>query len=70
MSDPTPPAVTYAQESAAADAMLDELLANIRRDAGTGEISAIEAADERIQVMEEHLATIRELRLKYFGSGE
>ena len=44
---------------------LDERLAAIRRDHDAGEISTIEAADERVQVLEEHLARLRALRREY-----
>ena len=63
-------AASYAAEAAAADALLDELIGNVRRDLDAGEISPAEAAAERIKVMEEHLITIRELRARYFGNGE
>jgi hypothetical protein len=69
MSDgPTTP--TYAQEAAAADELLDELLGNVRRDFDAGEISAAEAASERVDIMERHLATIKMLRAKHFGGSE
>jgi hypothetical protein len=69
MSDPTTPA-TYTQEAAAADKLLDELLGNIRRDFDAGEITALEAAGDRINALEEHLATIKQLRTKYFGGSQ
>jgi hypothetical protein len=68
MSDIIPES-TYISEALAADALLDELLGNIRRDVDNNEISLAEAAAERVKVMEEHLATIRELRIRHFGDG-
>ena len=66
MSDPTTPA-TYAQEAAAADELLDQTLRNIRADYDNNEITAIEAATDRISAMEQHLTTIKLLMEKYFG---
>ncbi len=46
-------------------ARLTEQLANIRKDQDAGDITVREAADERIQVMEEHLERLRLLREEY-----
>jgi hypothetical protein len=50
---------------AEASARLDTQLANIRRDHDAGDITVIEAADERIIVMTEHLNRLRLLREEY-----
>ena len=44
---------------------LDERLSFIRGDYDRGEITVREAADERIQVMTEHLTRLRLLREEY-----
>ena len=46
---------------------LDAQLASVRRDYDAGEITVIEAADERITVMTEHLNRLRLLRQEYLG---
>jgi hypothetical protein len=66
----TPPratASTYMSEASAADAELDEQLAIFRRELDAGEITAAEAATERVRALEAHLAAIRALREKHFG---
>jgi hypothetical protein len=47
--------------------VLDERLEAIRRDFENGEISVTEAADERVQVLEEHLASLQSLRREYLS---
>jgi hypothetical protein len=66
-SSRTEPGSTYLDEALAADAELDEQLAIFRRELEAGEITAAEAAAERVRAMEIHLAAIRALRQKYFG---
>lgn len=66
-SSTTQPGSTYMDEALAADAALDEELGIFRRKLDAGEITAAEAAAERVRAMEEHLRTIRSLREKYFG---
>lgn len=61
---------TYAAEAGLADEVLDVAQASIRRRAEAGEITWAEAADERVRVMEDHLAVIRRLRVKHFGGEE
>jgi hypothetical protein len=68
MSESTTPR-TYAQRAAELDLELDERISFIRDDLDRGEITAVEAATERIQVMEEHLEKVRQLRIEYFGNG-
>jgi hypothetical protein len=60
----------YITEAMAADAALDEQLAIFRREEADGEITAVEAAYERVRALETHLATIRALRAKYFGGND
>jgi hypothetical protein len=68
-SSTTQPASTYMDEALAADAALDDQLAIFRRELDAGEITAAEAAAERVRAMEAHLGAIRALREKYFGNG-
>jgi hypothetical protein len=68
-SSTTQPGSTYMDEALAADATLDEQLAIFRRELDAGEMTAAEAAAERVRAMEAHLAAIRALRKKYFGNG-
>ena len=65
MSDPTTSA-PYAQEAAAADRLLDDKLAILRRELDAGDITPGEAAADRVAILEAHLASIRELRRRYF----
>jgi hypothetical protein len=58
----------YWQAATAAADWLDERLAAIRRHYDNGEISVTEAAEERVQVLEEHIARLRALRREYLTS--
>jgi hypothetical protein len=55
----------YDELAAEASARLDEELARIRRDLELNKITVREAADQRVVVLEQHLATIRRLRAEY-----
>ena len=59
---PDRPADLYSKLVGQSCARLTEQLANIRKDQDAGDITVREAADERIQVMEEHLERLRRLR--------
>ncbi|MGO8957575.1 MAG: hypothetical protein ACLQFR_09435 [Streptosporangiaceae bacterium] len=58
-------ALAYAQHVSDAADRLDEQLASIRRDQDAGDITVREAADERVQVLGEHLDRLRLLRAEY-----
>ena len=66
-SSRTESASDYISEAIAADKALDAKLAIFRRELDAGEITAVDAAYERVRALENHLATIRALRQKYFG---
>jgi len=66
-SFPTKDGGGYISEALAVDKALDEQLAIFRRELDNGEIDAIDGANERVKALEAHLATIRALRVKYFG---
>jgi|HubBroStandDraft_5_1064220.scaffolds.fasta_scaffold1143007_1 hypothetical protein len=53
----------------AEDGRFDDEIAGIRRRQDAGELTSREAANERIQIMEAHLAAVRELRQAYLGGG-
>jgi hypothetical protein len=61
-----PPPPTYAERAALLDAALDRRLQAIRDDYDQGDIDEVDAANERVAVLEEHLASIRALRREYF----
>jgi hypothetical protein len=54
----------------AEDRRLAERLAAIRSREDTAAITTRQAADERIAVMEQHLAAVRELRERHLEGGE
>ncbi len=64
------PESAYADEAAKLDKLLDAGLAEIRRQSDAGLIGPSEAAYMRVGVMEQHLAEIRVLRIRHFGSTE
>ncbi len=55
----------YNQLAAEAAATLDDQLARIRRDQDEGTITIREGADERVQVLQEHLDRLRLLREEF-----
>ncbi len=57
--------VKYNELAAEAAARLDDQLARIRHDQDDGTITLRGAADERVQVMQEHLDTLRLLGEEY-----
>jgi len=60
----------YYIEAEAEDKRLTDRLAAIRSREDAGTITVREAADERIAVMEQHLAAVRELRERHLEGGE
>jgi hypothetical protein len=62
------PGASYADEASALDKKLDLRLDSIRRRTASGALSDLGAANERVEVLEDHLAAIRELRIRWFGS--
>jgi hypothetical protein len=60
---------SYRAAVEAEDGRFDDQIAGIRRRQDAGELTAREAADERIHVMEAHLAAVQELRQAYLGGG-
>ena len=68
MSESTPSG-RYADEAAALDKLLDQQLGEIRRKSEASEIGPAEAAHARVSVLEMHLAKIKALRERYFGTG-
>jgi uncharacterized protein (DUF885 family) len=59
----------YNERATECAAWLDRELEAIRRNYDAGLITIRQAADERIRRMEQHLATIRNLRDEYLGPG-
>ena len=57
----------YWAQVEAEDSRLDAILASIRRRQDEGTITTREAADERVVVLETHLASVRQLRQRYLG---
>ena len=60
----------YYIEAEAEDRWLAECLAAIRSREDAGTIATRQAADERIAVMEQHLAAVRELRERHLEGGQ
>jgi hypothetical protein len=60
----------YYIEAEAEDRRLAERLAAIRSREDAGTIATRQAADERIAVMEQHLAAVRELREQHLEGGQ
>jgi hypothetical protein len=60
----------YYIKAEAEDRRLAERLAAIRSREDAGTIATRQAADERIKVMEEHLAAVRELRERHLEGGQ
>jgi hypothetical protein len=60
----------YYIEAEAEDRLLAERLAAIRSREDAGTIATRRAADERIAVMEQHLAAVRELRRRHLECGQ
>jgi uncharacterized protein (DUF885 family) len=58
----------YNERATECAAWLDRELEAIRRDYDAGLITIRQAADERIRRMEQHLATIRNLRDEYLSA--
>ena len=67
MSDMIPEPERYFHLVEEAGRLLDNQLARIWNDSADGKITIREAADERIQVMTEHLARLRELRDEFLS---
>jgi hypothetical protein len=60
----------YYIEAEAEDRRLAERLAAIRSREDAAAITTRQAADERIAVMEQHLAAVRELRTRHLEGGQ
>jgi hypothetical protein len=58
---------SYARLVQIEDQQFDELIAGVRRRQDAGELTAREAADERIRIMTGHLQAIQELRRQLLG---
>jgi hypothetical protein len=69
-ASPPDRASTYAELLAAEAGKLDATLAAIRADTEAGNLTSAEAADNRVQVLEAHLASIRLLRELYLGGDD
>jgi len=59
----------YYREVQTADQDLEDALSHIRARQDDGEISAREAADERVRLLENHLQAVHALRVKHLGPG-
>lgn len=57
----------YQRLASEAATKLDDQLTRIRADLGRGAISVRESADERVQVLQEHLDRLRLLREEYLS---
>jgi hypothetical protein len=64
---PTDPIAEYNNLVDQAGRELDARLAAIRDDAAALDITIREAADERVQVLTEHLDRLKALRIQYLG---
>lgn len=58
---------TYFEEMREADEILDEALGHIRAEEAAGNISAADAATERVGLLQRHIDECRRLRAEYFG---
>ncbi len=61
------PHARYWEAVTAADRSVDAELAAIRRKEDAGEYTTREAADARVEALEAHLATVRQLRQEHLG---
>lgn len=59
----------YTAEMSALDIALEIRLGEIRAQLDQGIITVREAADLRVEALEQHLANVRTLRAEYFGNG-
>ena len=50
-----------------ADAILDDALGHVRAEQDAGRITAAEAAAERVDLLERHIAECRRLRREFLG---
>jgi predicted secreted Zn-dependent protease len=64
------PSGRYRQERDRLDAAFDAAMSDIRRREEAGEVTSLEAARERIRVMEEHLEQLRAAFVLDYGSTE
>jgi len=59
----------YYEAVAAADARLEAALADLRDRQDAGEVTIWQAADERVALLEGHLAECQRLRREHLGDG-
>ena len=59
---PSTRSAAYFQAMREADEALDDALSHVRAEQDAGRLTPVEAADERIQLLERHLAEARRLR--------
>ena len=65
---PDNPTNAYRAAMREADQLLDEALGHIRAEEAAGRITPREAADERVELLERHLAEVRRLRNDLLGT--
>ena len=66
---PTDRHAAYFDAMREADEALDEALGHVRAEQDAGRLTAVQAAAERVAVLERHLAECRRLRRDLPGSG-
>jgi hypothetical protein len=64
-ADPRDQAAEYSEALTAAGQKLDGALADLRAAQDAGEITVVEAADQRVLILEIHLADLTRLREQY-----
>ena len=67
MNDPTTGRHSYSDAMRDADEAIDDALAAIRAEEAEGRITPVQAAAERVSVLERHLAECRRLRRELLG---
>lgn len=63
------PIARYYDDVHVADGALADALSHIRAREDAQEITVVEAADERVELLERHLAECQRIRRLYFGTG-
>lgn len=71
MSDhPTDRHARYYEAVQDADDALEEAVTHVRARQDAGEITTLQAANERIRLLENHQAEVRRLRIEHLGGTE
>ncbi len=70
MNDPTTGRRSYSDAMRDADEAVDDALAAIRAEEAEGNITPVEAATERVNLLERHLEECRRLRRDLLGDAD